>query len=83
MVCSLASPAVSSWSWSPAWLLLPVLGRALWRAPLLVPSLFTDADRIAGLTARANARMTELTVTFDDDDFAHAFVAVNDATARA
>ncbi len=28
--------------------LLPVLGRALWRAPLLVPSLLTDADRVAG-----------------------------------
>ena len=81
--CSPASPAGSSWSWSPAWLLLPVLGRALWRAPLLVPSLLTDADRVAGMTARANAQMTELTVTFDDDDFARAFVAVNGATTRA
>ena len=63
--------------------LLPVLGRALWRAPLLVPSLLTDADRVAGITARANARMTELSVTFDDDDFARAFVAVNDASPPA
>ena len=34
-------------------LLLPIMGRALLRAPLLVPSLlFTDSDYIAGLTAR-------------------------------
>ena len=63
-------------------LLLPVLGRARWRAPLLVPSLVTDADRVAGMPARANAQMTELAVTFDDDHFARAFVAVNAATTR-
>ena len=35
-----------------------------------------------GCTARANAQMTELAVTFDDDDFARTFVAVNGATTR-
>ena len=58
-------------------LLLPLFGRALWRAPLLVPSLFTDADRVAGLTARASADMTTLTLTFDRDEVAREFAAMN------
>ena len=32
-------------------LLLPVLGSALWRAPLFVPSLLTDVDHVAGSRA--------------------------------
>jgi hypothetical protein len=59
-------------------LLLPVFGATLWRAPLFVPSLFTDADRVAGVTARPDAAMTTATLRFDRDDAAAAFVAAND-----
>ena len=38
---------------------------------------------VAGMTARANPQTTELAVTFDDDDFARTFVAVNAATTRS
>jgi hypothetical protein len=57
--------------------LLPFFGSALWKAPLLVPSLFTDSDRVAGLTAHANADVTELRLTFDRDDAAREFAAAN------
>jgi hypothetical protein len=57
-------------------LLLPIMGRALLRAPLLVPSFFTDSDYIAGLTARPNADFT-LTLTFANDEIAREFEAVN------
>lgn len=57
--------------------LLPFFGRSLWRAPLLVPSLFTDSDRVAGLTVQANADMTEFLLTFDQDDIAREFAAAN------
>lgn len=59
-------------------LLLPVFGAALWRAPLFVPSLFTDTDRVAGVTARPDATMATVTLRFDRDDAAVAFVAAND-----
>jgi hypothetical protein len=36
--------------------LMPVFGRALLAAPLLVPSLFTDADDVAGLQGKAQRR---------------------------
>ncbi|MGE0363569.1 MAG: hypothetical protein AB7H93_23210 [Vicinamibacterales bacterium] len=64
-------------------LLLPVFGSALWRAPLLVPSLFTDADRVAGVTARPDAALATVTLTFDLDDVAAAFVAANHASPSA
>jgi hypothetical protein len=57
-------------------LLLPIMGRALLRAPLLVPSLFTDSDHIAGLTARPNADFT-LTLTFANGEIAREFEAAN------
>lgn len=60
-------------------LLLPIFGSALWRAPLLVPTLFTDADRVAGVTARPDKAMTTVTLHFDRDDAAAAFVAANDS----
>jgi hypothetical protein len=46
-----------------------------------VPSLFTDADRVAGLTAHADPAMRRLTLTFDDDELARAFAAANPAAA--
>jgi hypothetical protein len=57
-------------------LLLPIMGGALLRAPLLVPSLFTDIDYIAGLTARPNADFT-LTLTFANAEIAREFEAAN------
>jgi hypothetical protein len=57
-------------------LLLPFMGRALLRAPLLVPTFFTDADYIAGLTARPNADFT-LTLTFANSEIAREFEAAN------
>ena len=58
-------------------LLLPAFGRALWQAPLFVPSLFTDADYVAGLTGRPNADLTAVSLTFARDDIASAFAAAN------
>ena len=63
-------------------LLLPVFGRALWQAPLFVPSLFTDSDYVAGLTGRPNADLTAVTLTFARDDIAREFAAANAARLR-
>jgi hypothetical protein len=57
-------------------LLLPIMGRVLLHAPLLVPTIFTDADHIAGLTARPNPDFT-LTLTFANPDIAREFKATN------
>jgi hypothetical protein len=57
-------------------LLLPIMGLPLLRAPLLVPTFFTDADHIAGLTARPNADFT-LTLTFANSEIAREFEAAN------
>jgi hypothetical protein len=57
-------------------LLLPIMGMALLRAPLLVPSFFTDSDHIAGLTARPNADFT-VTLTFANAEIAREFAAAN------
>jgi hypothetical protein len=57
-------------------LLLPIMGRALLRAPLLVPSFFTDSVYIAGLSARPNPDFT-LTLTFANDEIAREFEAAN------
>jgi len=63
-------------------LLLPVFGRALGQAPLFVPSLFTDADYVAGLTGLPNADLTAVTLTFARDDIASEFAAANAARLR-
>ncbi len=60
-------------------LLLPVLGSALWRAPLFVPSLLTDVDYVAGLTGRPDAGLSAITLTFTNDDAARDFAAGNTA----
>jgi hypothetical protein len=57
-------------------LLFPIMGRALLRAPLLVPTFFTDTDHIAGLTARPAPDFT-LTLTFANPDIAREFEATN------
>jgi hypothetical protein len=58
-------------------LLLPVFGRALWAAPLLVPSIFTDADYVAGLQGRLSADGSQVTLSFARDDVAGAVAAAN------
>jgi hypothetical protein len=58
-------------------LLLPAFGRALWAAPLLVPSLFTDADYVAGLRGRLGADGSQVTLTFALGKVADAFAAAN------
>lgn len=63
--------------------LLPLFGRALWQAPLFVPSLFTDADYVAGLTGRPNADLTAVALTFARDDIGRAFAAANAARVNA
>lgn len=63
--------------------LLPVFGRALLQAPLLVPSLFTDADHVAGLTGRPNGDLTAVALTFTRDDIAQEFATTNAARLRA
>lgn len=57
--------------------LLPVMGTALWRAPLLVPTFLTDVDYVAGVTGRPNADLSAVTLTFVRDDVATAFAAAN------
>jgi hypothetical protein len=57
-------------------LLLPIMGMALLRAPLLVPTFFTDVDHIAGLTMRPNADST-VTLTFSNNDIGREFEAAN------
>ena len=56
--------------------LLPIMGKALLRAPLLVPSFFTDSDYIAGLNARWNPDFT-LTLIFANTEIAREFEAAN------
>ncbi len=62
--------------------LLPYYGAALWRAPLLVPSLFTDADYVAGLTARPNADVSEVAFVFQREDVAQEFARLNGVSAE-
>jgi hypothetical protein len=63
-------------------ILLPVFGRALWRAPLLAPLLLTDGDYVAGLRGRCNADVSEMTLVFARGEAAASFTAANPA-ARA
>ncbi len=63
--------------------LLPVFGRALLQAPLFVPSLFTDADHVAGLTGRPSGDLTAVALTFTRDDIAQECATSNAARLRA
>lgn len=60
-------------------LLLPVFGRTLWSAPLLVPSLVTDVDHVAGVIGRSNSDLSEVVLTFAIDGVAQAFADANPA----
>lgn len=54
-------------------ILLPWFGRALLQTPLLVPSFFTDADHVAGLTATPDAALSTLTLRFTNEAMAERF----------
>lgn len=63
-------------------LLLPFLGRALWRAPLLAAQLLRESDYVAGLTGQLSPDGTRLRLRFDRDDIGRAVDALN-GTASA
>jgi hypothetical protein len=58
-------------------LLVPVFGRALRQAPLLIGTFVSDADHVAGLTALPSRDATEVTLTFGNDDIGREFAAAN------
>ncbi len=57
--------------------LLPFLGPALLRAPLLAQQLLNDSDYVAGLAGKLNADASRLELTFAREDVAREFVAAN------
>jgi hypothetical protein len=57
--------------------LLPFLGPALLRAPLLAVQFLGDSDYVAGLTGKLNADGSRLELRFARDDAAGAFATVN------
>ena len=57
--------------------LLPFLGSALLRAPLLAQQLLNDSDYVAGLTGKLNADASRLELTFVREEVAREFAAVN------
>jgi hypothetical protein len=60
-------------------LLFPVFGRALFQAPPLLVQFFTDAESVAGLTARPNADATVLRLTLANESIAREFEQLNRA----
>jgi hypothetical protein len=62
-------------------LLLPILGRSMLRAPLLMVQLLTDADYVAGLRGRLSERGDRLRLTFDHDAAAAEFADRNPGAA--
>lgn len=58
-------------------ILLPVFGRALLRAPLLAAQLISDADYVAGVTARLTPDASRLRLIFANDDIAAEFKILN------
>lgn len=63
--------------------LLPFLGRALLQTPLLVPSLFTDADHVAGLTATPDTALETVVLRFTNGAVAGQFAQLNPDARRA
>ena len=58
-------------------ILLPFLGRALWRAPLLAIQMLSDSDRVAGLTGKFSPDATTLLLRFDLDDIGREVQTLN------
>jgi hypothetical protein len=61
--------------------LLPFLGPALLRAPLLAMQFLRDADYVAGLTGKLSADGSRLELRFTRDEAAGVFAAVNGGVA--
>jgi hypothetical protein len=59
--------------------LLPFLGQALWRTPLLAAQLLRDSDRIAGLTGQFSPDAAQVLLRFDLDDIGREVEALNRA----
>jgi hypothetical protein len=59
--------------------LLPFFGAALFRAPLLAMQMLSDADYVAGLSAKLNADGSTLQLTFSNPDIAREFQSLNAA----
>ncbi|MCB8944998.1 MAG: hypothetical protein H6658_14705 [Ardenticatenaceae bacterium] len=57
--------------------LLPVYGRSLYQAPLLTTQFLSDADYVAGLTAKLDKEAKHLTLIFANDEVAKEFLALN------
>jgi hypothetical protein len=58
-------------------LLIPFFGAGLRHAPLLVGTFLSDADHVAGVTARPSQDATEVTLTFANEDVGREFAAAN------
>lgn len=59
--------------------LLPFFGQALLRAPLLAVQILSDADSVAGLTARLDPQTMQLALTFFNEELAAEFALLNTA----
>lgn len=59
-------------------LLLPIMGRALFDAPLLAIQFLKDADYVAGLSGKLSKDGTEVYLTFNNADIAREFRELND-----
>lgn len=60
-------------------LLFPFVGRAAFRAPLLIMQFLADADYVAGLSGSLSADGTVLRLTFDNDASGAEFTRLNRA----
>ena len=58
-------------------LLAPVYGKLLRNRPLTVFSIFTDSEDLIGLSTRFTNGRKNLKVTFENDDIARDFIALN------
>ncbi len=60
-------------------LLLPIFGKALWQAPLLLTQFMRDSDYVAGVEGRLDRPSGELLLTFNREDLAEPFGIENPA----
>ena len=60
-------------------LLLPLFGRALWQAPMLMTQFVRDSDYVAGLYGSLDRPTGDLLLRFNRDDQAELFAAENPA----
>ena len=58
-------------------LLLPIFGKALFRAPMLAMQFLDDSDYVAGLSAKADRTASYLQLTFANDEIAQEFKSLN------